>query len=316
MVLFRGLNKPCSDLISRDFVHDKPWEVELKHTGRNPVLTQNASINPAGVFAASSSIRHTGPWGFVDAKFATGFVSTDASFKSPYLPGLTVGGRIERKNVAAAPKGSRETADVSIEFNGSDTTAQLGKNGGCAAAILGPHMRFNMSPFMLNWTASATSGVAFGTDTVGRIGAEVSGPKDLRTLSYSVGGSITQTTKDKSWSVAVMGTPFEGRPFGKILGTAHCKNNIPGAAEVGAEVVHYPATSQTDVSFGGLWYLNQPVGGGRTDTALKLKVSHDAKAAVSFSHKVSDTVTATVSAQVDPLNLDTLKCGMRLNVAV
>lgn len=91
---------------------------------------------------------------------------------------------------------------------------------------------------------------------------------------------------------------LDGNPLGKLTANVHAKANKLGASEYAAEAEHLIASSKTNVSFGGMWYLDQPIEGSLSKTFFKAKFSQDAQVATSLTHKLSDSLTATVGAQV------------------
>lgn len=92
---------------------------------------------------------------------------------------------------------------------------------------------------------------------------------------------------------------MNGSPLGKLTSNIHAKANKPGASEYGAEINHTLADSKTNVSFVGMWYLDQASNmGGTSNTFFKAKMSQDAHLAASLTHKFNESFTATFGAQV------------------
>lgn len=93
------------------------------------------------------------------------------------MPGLTIGSKLDRKFL---PKGASDTAELSAEY----------------LAVNGTHCQLIMRPFIPYWAAGVVACIPSNGNGTGRLGAEVTGSGDLRTLKYSVGGSFSQSTKD------------------------------------------------------------------------------------------------------------------------
>lgn len=305
MVLFKDLNSSATDLLQRDFSHEKPWEVEFKHRAKNPVFTINSNLNDGSLVNATSTVKYTVPRGSLETRMGTAGTTADIQYRTPYINELTLGVRYDRKNEtinsASSPKLSLDTAEVSAEY---------------VHPGYGPHVRFGFNPLFGNWNLSSTTGFVPAPNWMLRVGIESSGSTDWRQFQHSFGAALSQNTKQLTWTSGIKSVPSNGHLFGNIVGNVFARASVPGAAEYGAEITHSIQTARTQVAFAGLWYLDQPVGGGKSNMVLKMKMTHDAKIAAVLKHKFSDALTASLGAQVCAAGKspEATKCGVKIHL--
>jgi len=299
MVLFKDLNKSSVDGLTKDFPHDKPWDVEFKHSSKNPQFTQNACVSAAGGFDSSSTLKYFVKDSTVEAKLANnggGHVDFKLGLDQ-YVKGLTFGTRAERRAGKAA-------ADV-LSFSSEYKAPSL-------------HGKFQVEPFSASWAANAVA--SYKKMDVGnfQVGGEASGALDVSSLKYAVGAAFVGETKtgDCQWTLSVKTAPQEGATFGKLFGNIHVATlkplNSSGPAELSAEVQHSLIDQKTAISFGGLWYTD-----ASKNSYVKAKLNQDAKLDFSVTQKLSELVTATLGTQMDSLkgaHPDILKYGLKLKV--
>jgi len=299
MVLFKDLNKASVDGLTKDFPHDKPWDVEFKHSSKNPQFTQNASVSAGGLFDSSSTLKYFVKDSTVEGKLANsggGHVDFKLGLDK-YVKGLTFGAKAERR----AGKAVADALSVSSEY----TSQSL-------------HGKFQMDPFSASWTANAVA--SYKKADVGnfRFGGEVSGGLDVSTLKYAVGGAFVGESKasDCQWTLSVKTAPQDGAAFGKLFGNVHVaslkQSTNSGPAELSAEVQHSLIDQKTSIAFGGLWYTD-----ATKNSFVKAKLNQDAKLDFSVTQKLSDLVTATLGTQMDSLKgaqPETLKYGLKLKL--
>jgi len=302
MVLFKDINKSSSDILNKDFPHDKTWDIEFKHSNKNPQFTQNAAVASSGAMEASSTIKYVVKDATIEGKFGNtgaGFVDVKLAMDN-FVKGLTFGARNERRTGKAA-------SDV-LQFSSEYFSPAF-------------HGKLQVEPVSASW---ALNGVAtYKNEDFGRfkIGGEVSGALEMSSLKYAVGGAFVGEDKmtDSFWTVSVKTAPQDGAVFGKLYGNVHVaalksatSGTSPGPAELGAEVQYSFVDQKTSLSFGGLWYLD-----ATRDNFIKSKLNADGKVNVSMTQKLSEIVSATLGVQFDGLkgsHADNMKYGLKLRV--
>jgi len=299
-VLFKNLNKSSKDVLTKDFPLEKPWEIEFKHSSKNPQFTQNASTSASGVLDSASTIKYVVKDTTFEGKVANnGGGHVDAKIlMDKYVKGLNFQARAERR----AGKATSDVVSLTSEY--------------CSPCF---HGTVRVQPVSASW---GVDGVAtYKKQDVGQlhVGGDVSGGLDVSSLKYAVGAAFVgqNPSSDCLWTVSVKTAQQEGNQFGKVLGNIHVSSLKPTAgmgaapAELSAEVQYSLVDSKTSVVFGGLWYTDLT-----KRSFFKAKLNQDAKVDLSMTHRLSDQVTATLGAQLDGLKAShpdqTVKYGFKL----
>ena len=100
--------------------------------------------------------------------------------------------------------------------------------------------------------------------------------------------------------------------LGKIIGSLNGKSLDGRGAELAAEVEYSIPENKTNITFGGLWYMND-----EKDTAIKSKISQHGTLAVAVTHKLCSYLHATVGTQLDVSkgqNAENVKYGVKIDV--
>ncbi|CDI79794.1 porin, putative [Eimeria acervulina] len=290
MVLFKDIGKPASDLLKKGFPHEKPWELEYKYKSKNPQIINTAGVSSSNIFEASSALIYTAGDATAEVKvLSAGRSYVDLSYKVPQLPNLILSSKYERKG----DKGGADVFDFSTEY-------------------VAPrfHSIFNVNPVLRTFVSSGT----FTYDRF-RFGGEVSGKLDCAGMKYALGASYTAPTpglKGGSWVAAVKTAPAGGMMLGKIIGSLNGKSLDGRGAELAAEVEYSIPENKTNITFGGLWYMND-----EKDTAIKSKISQHGTLAVAVTHKLCSYLHATVGTQLDVSkgqNAENVKYGVKIDV--
>lgn len=302
MVLFKDLTKLSTDLLEKDFPHEKALEVEHRYRGKNPQFTNSASVSPGGVTDASSTVKHQS--GDVTAELkvtASGSSTVDLRYEGPHVKGLALGTRFERKN----GKAMTDSVEMTSEYRRSEQFH--GK------LLFQPMTRFYRACAVLGYMGSGTC----------RVGAELSGKGlELSALKYAVAGTYSRNDPTGHWLFALKTAPHGDKALGKIICNVYGRSNgVSGSpsmpprlpTELAAEAQHSLVDGKTVLAFGGRWYI----GTENRDTQLKAKCTHDAKVSVVLSHRFSENLTAALGTQVDAMNFkegESLRYGLKLNV--
>lgn len=101
--------------------------------------------------------------------------------------------------------------------------------------------------------------------------------------------------------------------FGKILASVNGKSLEGRGAELAAEIEYNIPDNKSNITFGGMWYMND-----EKDTVLKSKISQNGLLAVAVTHKLCSYLQATVGTQLDvskAQNADNVKYGVKIDVA-
>jgi len=309
MVLFKDLNKGSTDVLTKDFPHDKTWDVEFKHSNKNPEFTQNAFVAASGGLDASSTVRYVIKDTTLEGKLGnTGAGHVDVKFGlDKFVRGLTVGAKNERR----IGKTVADVFSISSEYYSPSF-----------------HGKAVVEPITASW---AVNGVAsYKRSDIGNlmIGGDVSGGMESSSIKYAVGAAYIGEDKgtDCRWTVSLKTAPQDGNAFGKLYGNVHVttlnkpgnnakdivSNTTPGPAELAAEVQYSLIDQKTALSFGGKWYTDST-----RNNFFKSKLNADGKVVVSMTHKMSDLMTATLGVQLDGMKAshpDTLKYGLKFKV--
>lgn len=276
MVLFRDINKASSDVLTRDFVHGKPWEAEVKSASAPFTFTQVASAGEK--LDANTSLRFGKGAFAAETKFFTNGASLfDLKYTKSDLPAgvLILNGRFDIKTDKKIP-------ELSVDFAAKNNTA---------------HAKLAVNPLAKDFVSSSL--FAFKNF---KFGGEVSGNLDLSKFSGSLGlqyvqGNATCSLKTASEKSVVLG---------KVIGNVHVKS---GSTESAAEATYDVTTSKIGLAFGGKYVFDK-------DSSVKAKLTDDAKVAVSFTHAFSPLLTATLGFQTDALDISkagALKYGAKFS---
>lgn len=291
MVLFKDIGKPASDLLKKGFPHDKPWDLEYKYKSKNPQIVNTAGVNAVGGFDASSTLIYTTGDATAEVKVVSaGRSYVDLSYKIPQLPSLIISTKYER----LGDKAAADTFDFSTEY-------------------IAPrfHSLFNVNPVLKTFMSSGT----FSYDRF-RFGGEVSGKLDASGIKYAVGASYTApttATKGGYWMAAIKTAPAGSMMFGKIIANMNGKSLEGRGAELAAEIEYNIPDNKSNITFGGMWYMND-----EKDTVLKSKISQNGLLAVAVTHKLCTYLHATVGTQLDvskAQNADNVKYGVKIDVS-
>jgi len=297
MVLFKNINKSSKDVLTKDFPQDKPWDIEFKHSSKNPQFTQNASTSPSGGLDSASTIKYVVKNTTFEGKVANnggGHIDVKVLMDN-YVKGLNVQARAERR----AGKAASDVVTLTSEY--------------FAPCF---HGTVRLQPESRSWGIDAVA--SYKKQDFGQlnVGGDVSGKLDVSSLKYAVGAAfaVQDVNSDCLWTVSLKTGQQEGNQFGKLFGNVHVaslKSPIGTApAELSAEVQYSLIDYKTSVVFGGLWYTDLT-----KKNFFKAKLNQDAKVDLSMTHKLSDQVTATVGAQLDGLKAahpETVKYGFKL----
>ncbi|KAL8454671.1 hypothetical protein Emag_001379 [Eimeria magna] len=279
------------NLLKKGFPHDKAWDLEYKYMSKNPQITNTAGVNALGGFDASSTLVYCAGDATAEVKvLSAGRSYVDVSYAIPQVPNLKISTMYERKG----EKAGADAFDISTEY-------------------VAPrfHSLFNVNPFLRTFTTSGT----FTYDRF-RFGGEVSGKLDASGIKYAVGASYAAPTtgaKSGYWLAAVKTAPAGSMMFGKILGAVHGKSFEGRGAELAAEIEYNIPDNKSNITFGGMWYMND-----EKDTVVKSKISHNGLLAVAVTHKVCSYLQATVGTQLDVTkgqSADNVKYGVKIDVS-
>eukprot|EP00921_Rhytidocystis_pertsovi_P001006 GHVQ01001707.1.p1 GENE.GHVQ01001707.1~~GHVQ01001707.1.p1 ORF type:complete len:304 (+),score=55.33 GHVQ01001707.1:167-1078(+) len=299
MVLFKDIAKKSSDFLTRDFPHDKPWDVETKCRKGNPQFINCATATAAGGVDATSSIKYAKKPITSEIKVTSGggaLVDVSCSV-SKYVEGLSLGTRWERKNTT---KASVDSGDISCEY-------EKGRL----------HSRAVFNPLFTTFNASSVvTCKAFNNTTTGggkgdlvSMGGELNGGVDLSSVKYTVGAAYSQRAASQSqWSLVLRTYGDMTRGLDRVVCNIHTKTDVPAVSEMGVEVKHTLADSKTNMQFGAAWDLNPT-------TSVKARIGNDAQLAVALSTKFSEELTGVLGVQMDTTKLsnpDSLKYGLKL----
>ncbi|XP_026191022.1 uncharacterized protein LOC34619324 [Cyclospora cayetanensis] len=291
MVLFKDIGKPASDLLKKGFPHEKPWDLEYKYKSKNPQIVNTAGVNNLGGFDASSTLTYTAGDATAEVKvLSAGRSYVDLSYKIPQFPSLILSTKYERK-------GEKTTADA-FDFSTEYVAPRF-------------HSILNVSPILRTFTSSGTF-----TYERFRFGGEVSGKLDASGMKYAVGASYTAPTtggKGGCWMAAVRTAPTCNMMFGKILGSVNGKSLDGRGAEVAAEIEYSIPDNKSNITFGGMWYMND-----EKDTLVKSKISQNGLLAVAVTHKLCGYLHATVGTQLDVSkgqSPENVKYGVKIDVS-
>lgn len=308
MVLFKDMNKASGDLLAKDFVHSRRWDVDFKHFAKNTSFIQNANINEVGTCDAQSTAKYSCETGFIEAKVGTSATVLEAQYNVPGVPGLTVGSKFDR---SFQKMGVSDMVDLSSEY----------------ATKNGTHCRLGVNPFLASWSASAVTSIFQKEAGKVLVGGEIAGNADIRKLKYAIGASYVEASKDLSYIASIQATQHNGSHLGKITGNIYARSSKLGASEYSAEVSHILSSSKTSLAFGGLWFVDrldlpkQDRSGSNSygyTTFIKAKMTHDSQISTSLTHKFSDLLTASIGAQIDLSkglqSQESIRYGIKLNV--
>lgn len=303
MVLFKDICKASTDLLTKDFPHDKPWDVEAKYEGDNTKFINCATISPTSNVDASTCMKYSSKSVKSELKISEfngemkGVLLDVSSSMRKYVEGLSLGTRLERKTKG---KGTcSDTLDISCEYENPRV-----------------HARAQFNP--LATTFSTSSCITCNRPYNVHVGGEVSGGVDMSALKYNIGGAYTHKVSSiGNWNVALTTCGSLDQGLDKMLCNVHTSNQKPlsdkpyiGPSEMAMEVKYSFVEAKTGVTFGGLWYLDQ-----NKRTSLKAKVGGNANVALAISHMFSPAVTGILGMQVDTLkmsNADSVKYGLKL----
>lgn len=288
MVLFRDLNKPSADLLSKGYPHDKAWDLEYKYKSKNPEIVNTASVGSGGAFDASSKLKYCVNDVTTEIKMmATGKSTVDVKYAAQKLKGLTLGAKFDRRG----EKSSKDSLDVSAEYKHPTFHSFFSVNPLSSSFNLGNVIEYN----------------AF------RLGGEVTGKLDSLSMKYSLGAAYSgSASKAGVFSVCLKTAPQGEAIFGRLIGNIHGKTSEKKSTELAAEVDYSFIDRRTSIQFGGLWYLND-----QKDTYLKAKLNQNARMSVALTHRVCDYVSATIGSEIDvtkPSNPDAVKHGLKLEI--
>jgi len=306
MVLFKDLNKASADLLNKDFPHDKTWDMEFKHSNKNPEFTQNAFVASTGGLDTSSTVKYVVKDATVEGKLGnSGAGHVDLKFGlDKFVKGLTLGARNERRT----GKTVADVFSVSSEYFAPNF-----------------HGKVTVEPVTASWSVNGVA--AYKKPDIGNIlvGGDVSGGMEPSSIKYALGAAFIGEDKqtDCRWTVSLKTLPLDGAAFGKLCGNVHVaslksgnsgglQSATPGPAELAAEVQYSLLDQKTAVCFGGKWYTDSS-----RQNFFKSKLNADGKVVLSMTHKLSDLLTATLGVQLDGMKAshpDTLKYGLKFRV--
>lgn len=107
--------------------------------------------------------------------------------------------------------------------------------------------------------------------------------------------------------------PAGSMMFGKILGSVHGKSLEGRGAELAAEIEYNIPENKSNITFGGMWYMNDD-----KDTVLKSKIAQNGLLAVAVTHRICNYLQATVGTQFDVSkahSADNVKYGVKIDVS-
>jgi len=304
MVLFKDLNKASTDILTKDFPHDKTWDVEFKHSNKNPEFTQNAFVAATGGLDTSSTVKYVVKDATLEGKLGnSGAGHVDLKFRlDSFVKGLTVGARNERRT----GKTVADVFSVSSEYYSPSF-----------------HGKLQVEPLAASWSVNGVA--SYKKPDLGNImvGGDVSGGMEPSSVKYALGAAFVgeDSGSDCRWMVSLKTAPQDGAAFGKLFGNVHVatlksgngiNSAVPGPAELAAEVQYSLLDQKTALSFGGKWYTDSS-----RHNFFKSKLNADGKVVLSMTHKLSDLVTATLGVQLDGMKAshpDTLKYGLKFRV--
>lgn len=290
MVLYKDLGKPANDLLKKGFPHEKPWELEYKYKSKNPQITNTAGVSALGGFDATSTLVYTSGDATAEVKvLSSGKSYVDLSYRVPQIPSLILSSRFDRK----AEKATGDAFDFSAEY----VTPTF-------------HTILTTNPALRTFSTSGS----FGYDRF-RFGGEVSGKLDASNVTYALGAAYTAPLHGVKggWNAAVKTAPCGNLAFGKVIGTVHAVSFEGRGAEVAAEVEYNVRDSKSNITFGGLWALDD-----EKETTIKSKINHQGILAVSVTHRLCSSLHATLGTQLDvskPQNSDNVKYGVKLDIS-
>ncbi|KAL8271741.1 hypothetical protein Esti_004336 [Eimeria stiedai] len=280
-------------------------------------ITNTAGVNALGGFDASSTLIYCAGDATAEVKvLSAGRSYVDVSYAIPQVPNLKISTMYERKG----EKAGADAFDISTEyvaprFHSLFNNLAFENVKRCLKERLRGNedlcLKETVNPLLRTFTTSGT----FSYDRF-RFGGEVSGKLDASGIKYAVGasyGAPTTGAKSGYWLAAVKTAPAGSMMFGKILGAVHGKSFEGRGAELAAEIEYNIPDNKSNITFGGMWYMND-----EKDTMVKSKISHNGMLAVAVSHKVCSYLQVTVGTQLDVTkgqSADNVKYGVKIDVS-
>lgn len=288
MPLFRDLNKSANDVLTKDYPHEVPLEIEIKQSSKNATFTHNVKRFDQTIEGSINAKFKLGLLPGLTGEIRYGGIMShmfDLSYRPIDIPGLIANIRHDQK------KGN--IIDMGLEHQ-----------------IAGSHMKFNMIQNLskggiapMSWNFSICHSQLLQKCLQLRTGVELTGTAaagDLLMIpnKYSIGAAVIGNFNDGlQWTASIKTVPNKDTMFGRIIAQIY-SNRLTNGLSLAAQISHNLDDKKTGVSLGGHWESGN--NNSLPFSQARLKLTQEGLISGSITHVINNRAALVIGAQICP----------------